>query len=70
MKVPEDLLSQHYCELRTKPFYPRLLHYMTSGPVVVMVRALLSASSGDTIILQYSSLFFLIISTFVLGCQT
>ncbi|XP_045931442.1 nucleoside diphosphate kinase, mitochondrial isoform X4 [Micropterus dolomieu] len=37
MKVSEDLLSQHYCELRTKPFYPSLLHYMTSGPVVVMV---------------------------------
>ncbi|KAM9346047.1 nucleoside diphosphate kinase, mitochondrial [Symphorus nematophorus] len=37
MQVSEDLLSQHYCQLRTKPFYPRLLHYMTSGPVVVMV---------------------------------
>ncbi|XP_038553626.1 nucleoside diphosphate kinase, mitochondrial isoform X3 [Micropterus salmoides] len=37
LKVSEDLLSQHYCELRTKPFYPSLLHYMTSGPVVVMV---------------------------------
>lgn len=39
VKVSEDLLSQHYCELRTKPFYPSLLLYMTSGPVVVMVRA-------------------------------
>uniref|UniRef100_UPI0037E7D70E nucleoside diphosphate kinase, mitochondrial n=1 Tax=Semicossyphus pulcher TaxID=241346 RepID=UPI0037E7D70E len=37
LQVSEDLLSQHYCELRTKPFYPRLLHYMTSGPVVAMV---------------------------------
>ncbi|XP_041812280.1 nucleoside diphosphate kinase, mitochondrial [Chelmon rostratus] len=37
LQVSEDLLSQHYCQLRTKPFYPRLLHYMTSGPVVVMV---------------------------------
>ncbi|XP_022612536.1 nucleoside diphosphate kinase, mitochondrial-like [Seriola dumerili] len=37
LQVSEDLLSQHYCELRTKPFYPSLLHYMTSGPVVVMV---------------------------------
>ncbi|XP_070703540.1 nucleoside diphosphate kinase, mitochondrial [Pempheris klunzingeri] len=37
LQVSEDLLSQHYCEMRTKPFYPRLLHYMTSGPVVVMV---------------------------------
>ncbi|XP_067427323.1 nucleoside diphosphate kinase, mitochondrial [Thunnus thynnus] len=37
LQVSEDLLSQHYCALRKKPFYPSLLHYMTSGPVVVMV---------------------------------
>ncbi|KAL3054011.1 hypothetical protein OYC64_006357 [Pagothenia borchgrevinki] len=37
LQVSDDLLSQHYCELRTKPFYPRLQEYMTSGPVVVMV---------------------------------
>lgn len=43
-KVSDDLLSQHYGQLRTKPFYPGLLQYMTSGPVVAMVRALLSAS--------------------------
>uniref|UniRef100_A0A665UWT3 Nucleoside diphosphate kinase B n=1 Tax=Echeneis naucrates TaxID=173247 RepID=A0A665UWT3_ECHNA len=37
VQVSEDLLSQHYGQLRTKPFYPSLLHYMTSGPVVAMV---------------------------------
>ncbi|KAM6905344.1 nucleoside diphosphate kinase, mitochondrial [Xenentodon cancila] len=37
LKASEDLLSEHYCELRTKPFYHSLLSYMTSGPVVVMV---------------------------------
>ncbi|XP_026021110.1 nucleoside diphosphate kinase, mitochondrial [Astatotilapia calliptera] len=37
VQVSEDLLSQHYRELRAKPFYPSLQHYMTSGPVVVMV---------------------------------
>ncbi|XP_049416457.1 nucleoside diphosphate kinase, mitochondrial [Epinephelus fuscoguttatus] len=37
LRVSEDLLSQHYTHLRTKPFYPRLVEYMTSGPVVVMV---------------------------------
>lgn len=47
VKVSEDLLSQHYSELRAKPFYPSLLHYMTSGPVVVMVRPPLSASLWD-----------------------
>ncbi|XP_029015607.1 nucleoside diphosphate kinase, mitochondrial isoform X2 [Betta splendens] len=37
LQASEDLLSQHYSELRTKAFYPSLLQYMTSGPVVVMV---------------------------------
>ncbi|XP_013878727.1 nucleoside diphosphate kinase, mitochondrial isoform X2 [Austrofundulus limnaeus] len=37
LQVSEELLSEHYCQLRTKPFYPGLLRYMTSGPVVVMV---------------------------------
>ncbi|KAM9843984.1 nucleoside diphosphate kinase, mitochondrial [Aulostomus maculatus] len=37
LQVPEDLLSQHYCHLTKKPFYPELLSYMTSGPVVAMV---------------------------------
>ncbi|XP_065821217.1 nucleoside diphosphate kinase, mitochondrial isoform X1 [Labrus bergylta] len=37
LKVPEDLLTQHYCQLRSKPFFPRLLEYMSSGPVVAMV---------------------------------
>ncbi|KAF0032572.1 hypothetical protein F2P81_014862 [Scophthalmus maximus] len=37
LQVSEDLLAQHYCELRTKPFYPSLQQYMTSGPVVIMV---------------------------------
>ncbi|XP_057673046.1 nucleoside diphosphate kinase, mitochondrial isoform X2 [Corythoichthys intestinalis] len=35
--VSEELLSQHYCQLTQKPFYPNLVEYMTSGPVVVMV---------------------------------
>uniref|UniRef100_A0A8C0IQS8 Nucleoside diphosphate kinase n=1 Tax=Chelonoidis abingdonii TaxID=106734 RepID=A0A8C0IQS8_CHEAB len=33
----EGLLAEHYHELRRKPFYPALIHYMTSGPVVAMV---------------------------------
>ncbi|KAG9349890.1 hypothetical protein JZ751_026243 [Albula glossodonta] len=37
LKAPEDLLSQHYHNLQKKSFYPYLLCYMTSGPVVVMV---------------------------------
>ncbi|XP_061702446.1 nucleoside diphosphate kinase, mitochondrial [Syngnathoides biaculeatus] len=37
LQVSEELLSQHYCQLTRKPFYPSLVKYMTSGPVVVMV---------------------------------
>lgn len=35
--APEELLSQHYHDLRKKPFYPNLLRYMRSGPIVAMV---------------------------------
>lgn len=37
MQASEDLLSQHYCHLVKKPFYPDLVEYLTSGPVVAMV---------------------------------
>lgn len=45
-KVSEDLLSHHYHQLRSKPFYPELVQYMTSGPVVVMVRASMIPSAS------------------------
>ncbi|XP_032462906.1 nucleoside diphosphate kinase 3 isoform X2 [Phocoena sinus] len=34
----EELLRQHYAELRERPFYGRLVKYMGSGPVVAMER--------------------------------
>ncbi|XP_061741541.1 nucleoside diphosphate kinase, mitochondrial isoform X1 [Nerophis ophidion] len=37
LQVSEELLSQHYCQLTQKAFYPSLVQYMTSAPVVVMV---------------------------------
>ncbi|XP_017575735.1 nucleoside diphosphate kinase, mitochondrial isoform X1 [Pygocentrus nattereri] len=37
LQVSEELLAQHYASLHRKPFYPSLLRYMTSGPVVAMV---------------------------------
>uniref|UniRef100_A0A8C6UH12 Nucleoside diphosphate kinase n=1 Tax=Neogobius melanostomus TaxID=47308 RepID=A0A8C6UH12_9GOBI len=37
LQVSKNLLSQHYCQLTKKPFYPDLVEYMTSGPVVAMV---------------------------------
>ena len=33
----EDLLRQHYAELKERPFFPKLVKYMSSGPVVPMV---------------------------------
>eukprot|EP01092_Planopodium_desertum_P006825 TRINITY_DN2799_c0_g1_i2.p1 TRINITY_DN2799_c0_g1~~TRINITY_DN2799_c0_g1_i2.p1 ORF type:complete len:168 (-),score=35.65 TRINITY_DN2799_c0_g1_i2:58-486(-) len=33
----KDLLSKHYASLSTKPFFPKLIEYMSSGPVVAMV---------------------------------
>ncbi|KAL1923773.1 uncharacterized protein VTP21DRAFT_8753 [Calcarisporiella thermophila] len=30
-------LEQHYFDLRSKPFFPSLIEYMLSGPVVAMV---------------------------------
>lgn len=32
-----ERLQQHYADLTSKPFYPGLLQYMLSGPVVAMV---------------------------------
>ncbi|KAM3591364.1 uncharacterized protein V6R79_000757 [Siganus canaliculatus] len=32
-----DLLEQHYIDLKERPFFPALISYMSSGPVVAMV---------------------------------
>ncbi|KAJ8344738.1 hypothetical protein SKAU_G00289310 [Synaphobranchus kaupii] len=37
VQASDELLSQHYRDLRKKPFYPNVLQYMHSGPVVAMV---------------------------------
>ncbi|XP_067332313.1 nucleoside diphosphate kinase 3 isoform X3 [Channa argus] len=37
MRVSEDLLREHYWDLRSKPFFSGLLTYMSSGPIVAMV---------------------------------
>lgn len=33
----EELLKKHYSDLSSKPFFPGLLKYISSGPVVPMV---------------------------------
>jgi len=37
MKASEELLRKHYDELKEKKFFPGLIKYMSSGPVVAMV---------------------------------
>ncbi|NXJ19381.1 NDKM protein, partial [Dicrurus megarhynchus] len=37
LQADRRLVDQHYEQLRLKPFYPALVAYMTSGPVVAMV---------------------------------
>ncbi|NWJ11836.1 NDKM protein, partial [Crypturellus undulatus] len=37
LQANPGILDKHYEQLRQKPFYPALLAYMTSGPLVAMV---------------------------------
>uniref|UniRef100_A0A3B3TQA8 Nucleoside diphosphate kinase n=1 Tax=Poecilia latipinna TaxID=48699 RepID=A0A3B3TQA8_9TELE len=37
LQASEDLLMQHYIDLKDRPFFPSLVNYMSSGPVVAMV---------------------------------
>jgi len=37
MQASGDLLSRHYSDLSERPFYPGLIRYMQSGPIVPMV---------------------------------
>jgi len=37
MQVSEELAKKHYAEHVSKPFFPELIAYLTSGPVIAMV---------------------------------
>ncbi|XP_037891105.1 nucleoside diphosphate kinase [Glossina fuscipes] len=37
MWASKDLLEKHYADLSSRPFFPGLVNYMNSGPVVPMV---------------------------------
>lgn len=39
MQISRELAERHYAPHQGKPFYPGLIQYITSGPVVVMVLA-------------------------------
>jgi len=54
LRVDEALAARHYAEHQGKPFYPGLVRFITSGPVVAMVWegpgavALVRAAMGAT----------------------
>ena len=37
MRISRELAEEHYAPHKGKPFYPPLIDYVTSGPVLVMV---------------------------------
>jgi nucleoside-diphosphate kinase len=37
MQISDDLASQHYGEHHDKPFYPGLVSFITSSPVIALV---------------------------------
>ena len=37
MQLGEDILKEHYAHIADKPFFPELVEYMTSGPVLAMM---------------------------------
>ncbi|XP_013873646.1 nucleoside diphosphate kinase B [Austrofundulus limnaeus] len=37
LQASENLLMDHYADLKDRPFFPTLINYMSSGPVVAMV---------------------------------
>ena len=39
MQISRELAERHYAVHQGKPFYPKLIEYITSGPVLVMVIA-------------------------------
>ncbi|MCL2678565.1 MAG: nucleoside-diphosphate kinase [Clostridiales bacterium] len=37
LELDEAILKEHYAHIAARPFFPSLLQYMTSGPVVAMI---------------------------------
>jgi len=51
MLASQDLLKTHYSDLSKKPFFPELIRYMSSGPVVPMVfEGLKAVKQGRTML--------------------
>ena len=51
MNLDEAILKEHYAHLADKPFFPNIVEYMTSGPVLGMIVEGESAVQGMRIIM-------------------
>jgi nucleoside-diphosphate kinase len=55
LNVEKGLAERHYADLSSKPFFPALVEYICSGPVVAMVRmGLLLGYCWEGLLLLYS----------------
>ena len=48
LHVTDEQAKAHYAEHEGKPFYPRLIRYIQSGPIVAMVVQGYNAVAGST----------------------
>lgn len=51
LNVTEEMAKKHYAEHEGKPFYPRLIRYIQSGPIVAMVWKGLDVIHGARILM-------------------
>ena len=51
MNLDEAILKEHYAHLADKPFFPNIVEYMTSGPVLGMIVEGENAVKGMRIIM-------------------
>ncbi len=51
MRLDETVLREHYAHIVDKPFFPEIVEYMTSGPVLAMIVEGESAVRGMRILM-------------------
>lgn len=51
MNLNEAILREHYAHIADKPFFPEIVEYMTSGPVLGMIVEGVNAVQGMRIIM-------------------
>jgi len=49
--LDEPILKEHYAHIADKPFFPEILEYMTSGPVLAMIVEGLDVVKGMRILM-------------------